>query len=82
MYKWCYALDELIKLYEYKTKKYVYTTSQHYNFLIELAKAVHGAGSGNEVGKVTKEDIKGLPEDKQAAMKHMLGADYGSIIGK
>lgn len=81
-YKWGYSLDSLIDLYTYKTKKYVYTTTQHYSFLLELAKAIHGGGNDGEVGQVTKKDLKDLPDDKKEAMMKMLGSDYGKIASK
>ena len=82
VFKWSYSIDELISLYTYKTKKYVYTTTQHYSFLLELAKAIHGGGKDGNVGQVSNDDIKDLPDEKKQKLQQMLGSDYGKITSK
>lgn len=80
-YKWMYSLNELVDLYVYKSKKYASKIRQHYTFLIDLAKAVHGGGD-DSAGQISKEDIEPISDEKKAAMAKMLGRDYDRIMSE
>jgi hypothetical protein len=81
-YIWGYSWNEILSYYKQKNKEYVDKRKVDFDFMIQLAKAALGSGSGEDGYTLdTGEGIEDMTDEQEAELRLALGDDFDKLYG-